>query len=157
MGQPLTKQNASEAGHSCVVNRCPPGRRHSDSSRAVNVFDAKLHVDSRPGCIRDLSPAGNYHVVGRNVCLPSYSAPAKVAGGTDYDYVVPAFDSVIFRRLIVVRAAQGNATTTHDPSQQHVDFIKSDEPFPKYASLWSAAARRRFFSFSSPLSMAGLM
>ena len=120
MAQPLTKQNASEAGHSCVVNCCPPGRRYSNSSRAVNVFDAKLDVDGRTGCLRDLSSAGDYHVVSRNVCLPAYGASTKVAGGIDYDYVVPAFDSTIFRRLIVVRAAEGNATTADDPSQQHL-------------------------------------
>jgi hypothetical protein len=120
MGQPLTKQNASEAGHSCVVNCGPPGRRYSNSSGAVNVFDAKLDVDGRPGYLCDLSPAGDYHVAGRNVCLPSYSASTKVAGSIDHDHVFPAFDSVIFRRLIVVRAAEGNATTADDPSQQHL-------------------------------------
>ena len=123
MGQPLTNQNASEAGHSCVDNCCPPGRRHSNGPRAVNVLDAKLDVDGRTGCIRYLSPAGDHHVVSRNVCLPSYSAPTKIAGGIDYNHVVPAFDSVIFRRLIVVRTTEGNATTTGDPSQQHLRLL----------------------------------
>ena len=114
------KQNASEAGHHRVDNCCPFGSRHSHRTGSDDLLYVQFPVDCRAGCIRYLSPTGADHITSGNVCLPAHRASTKVAGGIDYDYVVPAFDSTIFRRLIVVRAAEGNATTADDPSQQHL-------------------------------------
>src|SRR5687767_9603235 len=110
------KHNASKAGHHRVASCCPVGCRHSHPAGAADLLNVEFDVDGRASCVRDLSLAGDYHVAGRNVCLPSHSASAKVAGGIDYYHVVPAFARVVFCCLIVVRA-QGNATTACDTSQ----------------------------------------
>jgi len=111
------KHNASEAGHHRVACCCPVGCRHSHPAGAAGLFNVEFDVGNGTSCVHDLSLAGDYHVAGRNVCLPSHSASAKVAGGIDYYHVVPAFARVVFCCLIVVRAAQGNATTACDTSQ----------------------------------------
>ena len=99
------KHNASEAGHHRVSNWCPFGSRHSHRAGPANVFNVKLNVDGWTGCIRDLSLAGADHVASRYVCLPSYSASTKTAGGIDYDHLVPAFARFIFHRLTDVGTA----------------------------------------------------
>ena len=114
MGQPLTKQNASEAGHHRVASGCPFGSRPGHRAGPADLLNSELDVDGWTSYIRDLSLAGDNHVASRDVCLPSYSAATKVAGGIDYDHVVSAFARVVFRRLTVVRAAEGNATTAGD-------------------------------------------
>ena len=117
MGQPLTKQNASEAGYFCVASCCPFGSRPGHRAGPADVFKPELDVDGWTSCVCDLSLAGGHHVASRDVCLPSYSTPAKVAGGIDHDHCVSAFAGVVFRCLTVVRAAEGNATTAGDSSQ----------------------------------------
>src|SRR5688572_27669017 len=111
------KHNAPEAGHHRVASCCPFGSRHSHRAGAVDLLNVEFDVSVWTSFIRDLSLAGDYHVAGRNVCLPSYSASTKVTGGLDYGHVVPAFARIIFRCLIVVRAAEGTATTACDASQ----------------------------------------
>ena len=104
MGQPYLKQNASEAGHHRVGNRCPFGSRHSHRTGSDDLLYVQFPVDCWAGCIRDLSPTGADHIISGNVCLPAHRAPSKVAGGIDYDHFVFAFARVIRDRLAIVRA-----------------------------------------------------
>ena len=111
------KQNASETGHHRVASCCPFGSRHSHRAGPADLLEVGLDVDGGTGCVRDLSFASAHHLAGGNVCLPSYSASTKVAGGIDDDHVVSAFARVIFHRLTAVCTAEGNATTACDSSQ----------------------------------------
>lgn len=117
MGQPLTNHNASEAGHHRVAGCGPFGSRHSHRAGPTDLLIVEFDIDCRTSCICDLSLAGAHHVVSRDVCLSSYSASTKVAGGIDYDHVVPAFACIVFRCLTAVRAAEGFATTAGDSEQ----------------------------------------
>lgn len=117
MGQPWSKENASEAGHHRVAGCGPFGSRHSHRAGPAHLLIVEFDIDSRTSCLCDLSLAGAHHVASSDICLPPYSASTKVAGGLNYDYVVPVVARAIFRGLTFVRAAEGNATTAAGSSQ----------------------------------------